>query len=265
MAEEDFARAGQGALHVDTSPQKLRFMQVLKFNSETDWTVAVAALWRDRMRANPWLRMCLPAGHTPVPIFAAMAGFVRQGQISFRDAEVIVLDEFGGLGPGDPGRCSCQVRHGLVDHVDLPSAHFHFIQTEAPDLAAECRRYDAVIGRGFDLTLLGVGPNGHLGMNEPGSSPERTTHRTELHASTIAASRRYLDHERTPTWGVTVGLKQLLESREVWLLARGAAKAEIVRRTMEGDVTTDVPASLLRRHPNCKLFVDAAAGAALPV
>jgi glucosamine-6-phosphate deaminase len=100
-------------------------------------------------------------------------------------------------------------------------------------------------------------------MNEPGTPADRTTHRAELHASTVAASRRYLDHAQTPTWGATVGLKHLLGSKEIWLLACGANKAELVRRSVLGEVTTDVPASLLRSHPNSFLFVDAAAGAGL--
>jgi glucosamine-6-phosphate isomerase len=195
-----------------------------------------------------------------VPVFAEIVKAVKRGQVSFREAEVFTLDEFGELSPDDPGRCSQQLRRSLIDHIDLPPKRFHFIRTEASDLVTECRRYDEAIGRGFDLSLLGIGLNGHLGMNEPGTPVESTTHRAELHTSTVAASRRYLAHAHAPTWGATVGMKHLLESKEVWLLACGAGKAEIVQRTLKVEITPEVPSSFLRRHPNCFLFVDGAAG-----
>lgn len=238
-------------------------MHLLKCDYISAWTECLASLWCDRLRANPRLRMCLPAGHTPMPVYAAIIAAVERGEVSFRECEVFTLDEFGGLAPDDPGRCTQQLRNSLIDAIDLPSERFHFIRTEAADLAAECRQYDVAVGHGFDLTLLGIGLNGHLGMNEPGTLLGSTTHAAELHASTVAASRRYLTHAHAPTWGVTVGLKHLLESKEVWLLACGANKAEIVRRTLEGEITAEVPSSLLRRHPNCCLIVDSAAGAAL--
>ena len=238
-------------------------MKLLQFDSENSWADHVASRWRDRLRTNPRLRLCLPAGHTPARVFAAMARYVAKGKVSFREAEVFTLDEFGGLPPGDPGLCVQQLRRDLIDHIDLPLERFHFLLPGAQNLKAECLRYDEAIGRGFDLTLLGVGLNGHLGMNEPGTATNATTHRAELHPTTVAASRRYLTHAQTPTWGLTVGLKHLLKSNEVWLLACGASKADIIQRTFTGEITPEVPASLLRSHPNSYLFVDAAAGAGL--
>ena len=203
--------------------------------------------------------MCLPAGNTSVPVFASMVRAVKRGLVSFRETELFNLDEFGDLPPTDYGRCVTQLRHFLIDGIDLPPDRFHFLRTEASDLAGEYRRYDLAIGRGFDLTLLGIGLNGHLGMNEPGTRGDSTTHRVELHSSTIEASRRYLTHSRAPTWGATVGMKHLLGSGETWLLACGEAKAGIVQRTLTGEITIEVPASLLLRHPNSFLFLDAAA------
>jgi glucosamine-6-phosphate deaminase len=147
--------------------------------------------------------------------------------------------------------------------VDLPRQAFDGPDPDATDAERECRRYDAAIGAGFDLVLLGIGLNGHVGMNEPGSAADVPTRRVELTESTIHASARYFQHQDLPRWGLTVGLAQILSSREVWLLAAGDAKAEIVRTTVRGEITRDVPASLLRRHPNCSFFVDAEAGALL--
>jgi glucosamine-6-phosphate isomerase len=240
-------------------------MHLLKFDSEPSWVHGVASLWRDRLRANPRLRMCLPSGHTPNPIFAAMGESVRRGWASFRDAEVFALDEFGGLAPDDPGRCRNMLQRYLLDHIDLPKTRFRWLDPDARDLDKVCRDYDALIeaGGGFDLTLLGIGPNGHLGLNEPGSTPDGTTSRVQLHESTIKASAGYVAHGNLPTWGVGVGLKHLLGSKEVWLLANGRRKAEILRRAFKGDVGVDVPASLLRHHTNAWLMTDADAAALL--
>lgn len=239
-------------------------MNLKIFDSEITWADHIASRWRDRLLTHPRLRMCLPAGHTPMRVFTAMARYVAHGKVSFREAEVFTLDEFGGLPPEDPGQCVQQLRRCLIDHIDLPPGRFHFLHTGAQNLKAECQRYDEAIGRGFDLTLLGVGLNGHLGMNEPGTPATATTHRVTLHPTTVAASRRYLTHKQPPTWGVTVGLKHLLDSKEVWLLACGAGKAEIVHRTINAEITPDVPATMLRLHPNSFLFLDAAAAAGLP-
>lgn len=235
-------------------------MNILKFDSEEAWVDGVASLWRDRLRANPRLRMCLPSGHTPNKIFAAMGRSVKARQISFQEAEIFCLDEFGGLAPDDQGRCANMLKHYLLSHIDLPEEHFHRIDIDAPDLAKVCREYDRAIEPGFDLTLLGLGLNGHLGMNEPSSAADSPTRRVELAATTVASSAKYLAHSNLPTWGVSVGLKQLLASKELWLLANGGAKAEILKLVVKGPVGEAVPATLLRRHPRSFVMVDAQAG-----
>jgi glucosamine-6-phosphate deaminase len=233
-------------------------MNLLKFDSERSWVNGVAAFWRDRLRNNPKLRMCLPSGHTPNPIFAAMGESVAAGQVSFKHAEIFALDEFGGLAPDDEGLCANMLQRYLLKHIDLPSQNFHRIDPNARNVAEE---YDRLISAGFDLTLLGIGLNGHLGMNEPGSPVDGTTRRVDLAPSTVASSAKYLTHKNLPTWGISVGLKHLLGSKEVWLLANGPKKAEIIQRSVKGAVSNEVPASLLRNHPNAFFMVDAEAGA----
>jgi glucosamine-6-phosphate deaminase len=205
--------------------------------------------------------MCLPSGLTPNPLYAEMVASVLKGQVSFARASIWVLDEFGGVPRDDPGRCVNMLRRNLVSEIDLPAEGFHFLEPEDPDIDEQCRRFEP--RDGFELVLLGLGTNGHLGMNEPGSSADSPTRRVELHASTIEGSARYFSHGRLPDWGVTVGLDAIGRASEVWLLASGESKAEIARRTVRGKISDEVPASLLRRHPNCSLFVDMAAASLL--
>ena len=239
-------------------------MNLLKFDSEFSWAQNAASLWRDRLRANPRLRMCLPSGHTPNPIFAAMGESVARGLASFKQAEIFALDEYGGLPADDEGRCANMLHRYLLKHIDLPVGAFHKLDSTAADLTKICADYDRALDqKPFDLTLLGIGLNGHLGMNEPGTSVDSTTRRVDLHASTVSSSAMYLTHSKLPTWGLAVGLKHLLASKEIWLIANGPKKAEIIQRATEGAITPEVPASLLRNHPNCFFIVDAEAGAQL--
>lgn len=238
-------------------------MNLLRFDSESAWIRTVCSVWRDRLRTTPDLRICLPTGTTPAGIYEEMSRSARAGLVSFERASVFALDEFGGLATDDPGRTRHTLQRQLIDGIDLPPTAFHFLDPDHPDLAQECRDYDAEIGDGFDLMLLGIGLNGHLGMNEPGSPVDSSTRRVELESTTIQSSARYFAHQNLPHWGLTVGMKAVLASKEVWVLANGAAKAGIIQQTVRGEISSANPASLLRRHPNCSLFVDTAAGSRL--
>ena len=211
---------------------------------------------------NPALKICLPTGLTPAAVYAEMVHNVRDGDISFSRASIFALDEFGGLPADDPGLTKNTLDRQLVSSIDLPPERFHFFEPSARDVDEQCRTYDQAAGR-FDLVLLGIGLNGHLGMNEPGSDPDSPTRRVDLHDSTIQAAARYFDHANLPRWGVTVGLGPILAAREVWLLATGAGKADVVRTTVRDAGGPHLPASLLRNHPNCSFFLDAEAGALL--
>lgn len=238
-------------------------MNVLRFDSEAAWVNGVSSLWRDRLTSNPQQKLCLPTGATPAPVYAEMVRSAEARLTSFAKARVFALDEFGGLPPTDVGLARNILPRLLLDAVRLSPESFHTPDVWAPDLNQMCREYDEQIGAGFDLVILGIGTNGHLGMNEPGSAEDSPTRRVDLHPSTIQASARYFSHTNLPRWGVTVGLGPILGSKEIWVLATGSSKASVLHQTMHGNISVNIPASLLRRHPNCSFFVDAEAGALL--
>jgi glucosamine-6-phosphate deaminase len=234
---------------------------LLRGGSTDVWARLVADLFIERLKAQPGMRVCLPTGLTPVPIYDQLADAVAAGNVSFARAEVFLLDEFGGVDPGDPGRCDQMLERFLLSRIDLPAARFHRLDLTG-DIDMVCRAYEDAVGHGCDLALLGIGTNGHVGMNEPGASADSLTRRVSLAPDTIAASARYFGHDRLPTWGVTMGLGTLRRSQEIWVLASGAGKAPIVRQTLHGPITTAVPATLLREHPSVLLIADDEAGAA---
>lgn len=225
------------------------------------WADLVTRLLVERLRRTPTLRLCLPTGLTPVPIYDRLAAAVARREISLAHATVFLLDEFGGVAPSDPGRCDSMLRRGLLDRVDLPPAQFRGFDLTG-DIERECAAFEAAVGDGCDISLLGIGSNGHIGMNEPGSAPDSITRRVTLAPATITASARYFGRQHDlPTWGVTMGVGTILRSREIWVLATGAGKAAIVSQTLKGPIAADVPASLLRQHAHAVLFADEAAAA----
>jgi glucosamine-6-phosphate deaminase len=225
---------------------------------DAGWAELAAAALRQRLAESPHSRLCLATGSTPLPLYDRVAA----APDDFAAASVLLLDEFGGLPADEPARCDAVLRRALIDRV-RPAA-YRSIDVDAADLDAERAAIDAWIDDGgIDLAVLGLGVNGHLGMNEPRSPVEGRTARVELAPSTIDGARRYFEGRHRPTWGVTVGLGDLLRARAVWVLAAGPTKAAIVARGLEGPVTTDVPASLLQDHRGCTWWLDPAAAADL--
>jgi glucosamine-6-phosphate deaminase len=203
-------------------------------------------------------RICLPTGATPVPMYAA---FARLGG-SLANATAFLLDEFG-LPERSPARCDVMIRRELLDLLDEPPSRLVTWDTSAEDPDAECLRMEAeVVGGGLHLAVVGIGTNGHVGMNEPGTSPQSRSRVVDLHPETRRGALGY-GATSEPTWGMTLGIATLMEADTIWLLATGAAKAAIVARALVGDVTPDVPASLLRDHHDLRVSLDEHAAARL--
>ena len=206
--------------------------------------------------------MCLPTGDTPSPVYAELARLSAAGTISFAQATIVGLDEWIGLPEGDPARCDVRMRSELIDLLDPAPAYVPIRLDLPPDDAAVV--HDQVVAQGIDLCLLGLGMNGHVGFNEPGSTADSPTRVVELAPASRDAARARYGASATPVSGITVGLSRVLEAREVWLLVTGHRKADILRRMTEGPETPEVPASWLRRHPALRIIADEAAAATLP-
>ena len=221
---------------------------------EGEWGATVGARLANHLAAHPGLRLCLPTGNTPTPAYRAFAE--RGGRLD--EAEVFLLDEFG-LPPGHPARCDEMLQRSLLGLIDTAPASMHSIDVATDDVDAACQQYDSeVAAGGLDLTVLGLGANGHLGLNEPGSEPDSPTRVIELHETTVTSAAAY-GSGATPQWGVTLGMGPLLTSREIWLLVTGAAKAEILHRALTGPIGPEVPASYLQTHSNAVVLADHAA------
>jgi 6-phosphogluconolactonase/glucosamine-6-phosphate isomerase/deaminase len=217
------------------------------------WSSNVAAALNDWLAVRARPRLCLAVGSTPEPVYRRLAPALLS------DATIFLVDEFGGLPAGDPGRSAATLWRGLLDRSRLPASRFLGPDVDATDLDAECSRYEQVIADGgLDLAVLGLGLNGHVGMNEPGSDMDSATRVVQLAPETREAALSY-GLATAPTWGVTVGMRTLLAAREVWLLVTGRHKRRILHEVLTGAIGPSCPASLLRTHPNAWCWADSAA------
>jgi len=222
---------------------------------------AVAARLARALQERPALRLGLATGNTFVPIYAALVALHRAGGFSFAEAMSFNLDEYIGLSRGHPASFAAYMHRHLFDHVDLPANNGRLPDVHG-DIDAACRQYEAAIAAagGIDLQVLGIGRNGHIGFNEPGSSLDSRTRQVELSASTREANRRdFPAGESVPPAAVTMGLGTILAAREILLVATGSAKKAALQTAFRLPPSADCPASALQGHPNITVFCDAAA------
>lgn len=223
-----------------------------------DWPDAVATRWAGFLDAAPGARMCLPTGSTPRPMYGSFAE--SRGDLS--RSTIFLLDEFG-LPPGSAARCDAMIHRDLIERLPAPPPTVHAIDVDAADLEGECRRYEDLVRDGrLALGILGLGGNGHLGLNEPGSGPETITRVVQLTPETGGHATSH-GSDTPATWGVTLGIDTLLAVEELWLLVTGTHKAEILARAMTHDIGPDLPATFLRTHQNMTVFADEDAAALL--
>lgn len=226
-----------------------------------EWAERVAGDLVERLQEQPHLRLCLPTGDTPAPVYAALVARLAAGEASLGRATVVLLDEWVGLGPGDPARCDGRLKRELLDQVDPGPAAFHSVRVDELPPQEAAAAHDEVAAGGLGLTLLGLGSNGHVGFNEPGSTADSATRVVTLEAGSREAAVERYGASREPEAGITLGIARLMESEEIWLLVTGASKADILERALRGPVGPDVPASYLRSHARLRVMADTAAAA----
>ena len=195
-------------------------------------------------------------GSTPLGLYAELVRLNKAGEISFKDSSSFNLDEYVGLDGSHDQSYRYFMDHNLFDHIDIDKARTHVPSgIDVSDPAA----YDKEIAAagGVDLQLLGIGNNGHIGFNEPGTPFGSLTHIVELTESTREANKRFFNSiDEVPTHAVTMGVKTVMQARSIILMAIGPAKAPIMKEMLQGPVTEKVPASVLQLHPDVTVYMD---------
>lgn len=202
-------------------------------------------------------RLLVAAGNTPLALYARVAAL----RLPLAHLEVFALDEYVGVPPGHPRNCGNLLRRSVAQAWGVPAERFHAISPVASEALASVQAHERRIreGGGLDLAILGLGRNGHLAFNEPGSTADSEARLVPLEPVSITANRAWFQGEFAPDVGVTLGMRTLLAARRILLLAFGPEKAGAVAAMLEGPVSAACPASFLRSHPDLYVVLDRAA------
>ena len=207
--------------------------------------------------------VCIASGHTPVGVFKCLVDAVRAGHLDLIESTFLSLDEWLGIDPSDSGSCLSMLKRDFFDHLSLATDQIEFFNVHAADLNKECERINDLISAhgGLDIMLVGVGTNGHIGMNEPGTSFDSYAHIGELAEETKAVGQKYFEKATVLSKGATLGLRHFREAVLPILMANGEKKAEIVYRALTITPQEEVPASIIQLIPQGYVMVDKEAGA----
>lgn len=225
----------------------------------------VADLLENVIRSRPDAVLALPTGRTPLRLYDELAERNRVGRIDFHRVRTFNLDEWVGANRDSAGSYARFMDEHFFSRVNLQPRNCQIPDGSRSDLGAECARYERLIREagGIDLAILGIGRNGHIGFNEPGTPFDSRTHVVEVTAETRLANRWSFPDGRVPTRAMTVGIGTILDARQIVLLATGGAKANVLRCLLEDPIDPSFPASALRLHPCVHLVADSLAAARL--
>ncbi|MFN7251895.1 MAG: glucosamine-6-phosphate deaminase [Anaerobacillus sp.] len=216
----------------------------------------------ERVRKQPTTVLGLATGSTPLGTYYKLVQDYRDNKTSYKHVTTFNLDEYVGLTSADQNSYNYYMREHLFKSININPNQTFLPNGVGIDPAIECDKYEAKISEsgGIDLQILGLGENGHIGFNEPGTSFSSRTHVVSLAESTREANSRYFNSlSDVPTKAITMGIETIMEAREVLLLVSGERKAKVLREVLEGTITEKVPATVLRNHSNITIIADEAA------
>lgn len=227
----------------------------------------MAELVRSRAKLGRAAVLGLATGTTPLAVYRELVRMHADESLDFSHVVSFNLDEFVGIAAEHAASFRSFMKEHLFDLVNIPSERA-FLPSgvgELAELQSQCAAYEKEIQNhgGIDFQLLGIGTNGHIGFNEPGAAADSRTHVTALASSTLQAYAGSFADDCTPQTAVTMGIGTILEARKIVLLALGKSKAPIVQALIEGPVTSEVPASYLKYHPDARIYLDESAASLL--
>lgn len=233
-------------------------MNIHVFKNYAEMSDGAAAMLVSLIRTKNKSLVCLPSGDTPTLTLRRLVEMARQGAVDFTNTTFVGLDEWVGMDKDDPGSCQHYVYNHFFYPADIPSSRIVFFDAKAKDPGDECRKVANYLRENgpLDVVLVGVGMNGHIGLNEPGVEPDLDAHVVTLEKTTKEVAQKYFTESKTLEKGITLGLAQIMAARTVIVIANGLRKADIIQKIVEGPVSRQVPGTILQEHPSCHFFVD---------
>lgn len=237
---------------------KKGLMKQIIYNDYSELSVKTAEQIATIISKKPDALLCFPAGETSVGTFKQLIELNTSGKISFKHCKIVGLDEWANIGEMRNENCFSFLKKHLFDHIDYYDKNLCFFDGESTELEQECIKTDNFIKKNgpIDMILLGVGMNGHLGLNEPGTYFDLYSHIVNLDETTKVVGQKYFSDKVDLTTGISLGLKYIMEAKTVILQMNGAKKAEVARRLIDSEISTAFPASVVKSHLNAFLLLD---------
>lgn len=234
-------------------------MRLIRAKDYADVSRKAANIIAAQIYLKPDCVLGLATGSSPVGTYKELIAKYESGDLDFSQVKTVNLDEYVGLPKEHDQSYAYFMKDNLFDHVNIDQANCNIPNGMNPDAEGECARYDAVIESfgGADLQLLGLGPNGHIGFNEPGDAFVKGTNKVELTKATIDANQRFFEkREDVPTHAYTMGIGAIMKAKRVLLVVNGKGKAQAVKDCFFGPICPQAPGSILQLHPDFTLVAD---------
>lgn len=214
-------------------------------------------------KADPLV--CVASGDSPAGLYREVVRRVERHELDISGWNFLGLDEWVGLNGTDEGSCRFHLDNQFFKPLQVSPEKILFVDGRSANALHECERVERFIQNqgGIDVAVVGLGMNGHIGMNEPGTSVSQRTHVSRLHPLTVQVGQKYFQKSQPLSAGITVGLGTLMEAKHIVLLVNGAKKASILKQVLEGPITEDIPGSLFRNHPGFSVYADREAASML--
>lgn len=242
-------------------------MKMIKTKDYMEMSRKAAGIIAAQIIMKPDCVLGLATGSSPIGLYDQLVKWYEKGDLDFSQVSSVNLDEYRGLKPEDDQSYDYFMHKYLFDRVNIDPANTNVPDGMAQNAEEECIRYEELIASygGVDLQLLGMGHNGHIGFNEPGSVFEKRTHCVDLTESTIEANKRFFaSAEDVPRQAYSMGIGTIMKAKKILVVVSGEDKAEMLAKAFLGDVTPEVPASILQMHPDVTVVADEAACSRLP-
>lgn len=219
---------------------------------------AVADLIVNYINSKKDSLICLASGHTPVGVFQELQKAVASEKVDLNQCTFLSLDEWLNIDPTDPGSCLSMLQNDCFAPLGIDKQQIEFFDVSVTELQKECDRINTLIETrgGLDIMLVGVGTNGHIGMNEPGTSFQSYAHISELAEETKAVGQKYFQKNTTLSLGITLGLNHLREAKLPIVMANGKKKAAIIARGLQGKAAEEIPLSVVHLIPHVHVMLD---------
>ncbi|WP_227935575.1 glucosamine-6-phosphate deaminase [Alkalihalobacillus deserti] len=237
-------------------------MKIIEVNDYQEMSKQAADYISNRVRKLPSLTLGLSTGGTPLGLYKNLIEDYKENHTSYQKVKTFNLDEYVGLAQTNPNSYRYYMNDIFFNHINIDKSKTNIPRGDVDDVEREALDYEQLIERsgGVDIQILGIGSNGHIGFNEPGTSFDSKTHIVELATSTREANARFFNNlEEVPTRAITMGIATIMKSKEILLLISGESKKEALANLMFGEIHEGFPASILRNHPAVTVIVDKAA------